>query len=272
MEDIVEAFANYIFGNSAAVQVSDINEKYSKWILNNIGMISAPYNAIKAVGVAILTLYFLIELADKTSHENFTVEHFIRMFIKYIIGYELIRNGLSIFKKIVQFSNSLTSEISLESADGAVNEKLIEAITDLADGIFTGIGCMAMLLLPAIITAGLGIFLSLIFISRVIEMSVRMMFAPIACADIFSEGTRGGGFRYIKKFVAIGIQPAIIVGVYLMASKISISLGGVKTIQGGGTDAFLQLLKVTSNQLLMNIVGVTLAFKAQGIANDILGI
>ena len=274
MKELMNALINMIFGTGASIQIKEINDKYTTILTNNQGVLSGPYNTMKTLGVSLLTLYFLIELAEKTSHDNFTIEHFVRMFIKFIIGYELISKGLSLFTKFISLTNAVTNDISTsinveETSNGY--EAFVAAVDKMCDGNFVmeflaPLPVILLLMVPALIMMLFSIILQVLFASRIVEMMVRVMFAPIACADIYSEGTRGGGFRYIKKFIALGLQSAVIIAVFIGVSKLSVGSLATKGL------SYPKLLGMASQQIVYQAVGVTVAMKAQNVANDIMGV
>lgn len=274
MKELMNALLNMLFGSGASIQIKEINDKYTAVLMNNKGILSGPYNTMKTLGVSLLTLYFLIELAEKTSHDNFTIEHFVRMFIKFIIGYELISKGLSLFTKFISLTNAITTDMStsinIEKTSNGF-DKFAAAVDKMCSGNFVmdflaPIPVILLLMVPTLIVLLFSVIIQVLFASRIVEMMVRVMFAPIACADIYSEGTRGGGFRYIKKFIALGLQSAIIIAVYIGVSKLSVGSLEVKNL------SYFKLLGMASQQIVYQAVGVTVAMKAQNIANDIMGV
>ena len=97
---------------------------------------------------------------------------------------------------------------------------------------------------------------------RLIEIGVRGAFAPVGMADLFSEGTKGSGYRYFKKFVALALQGAVIIGIMMAYSTIQFALA---KNEGGGLDDAM-------GQIVTSLTVVTLIMKSQTIANDLVGV
>ena len=67
---------------------------------------------ITTVGVSIMILYFLIDMADKASSKNINYEYFIKTFIKLALAYMLITNSMTIIQYMVSAGSALAKELS----------------------------------------------------------------------------------------------------------------------------------------------------------------
>ena len=93
---------------------------------------------------------------------------------------------------------------------------------------------------------------------RMIELGVRAVTAPISMADIFQDGTHSGGFRYLRKFLGVCLQAAVIMLV--------IQVSGI--IQG------LIIGKNTVTMFKAVVVGLStcmLVVRSQQFASDLVG-
>jgi hypothetical protein len=81
-------------------------------------------------------------------------------------------------------------------------------------------------------------------------------------SDLFMEGTKGSGFRYFKKFLAVALQGAVIIGIVFVFQNVNAAL-----IVNEG-----DILDVALGRVVISLTTVTLLLKSQTIANDIVGV
>jgi hypothetical protein len=89
--------------------------------------------------------------------------------------------------------------------------------------------------------------------------------------DIFSDGTRGNGFRYLKKFAAVALQGAIILAIVLTMSwlneKMILTASNIETITKLDDIPFSLMF----SSLTTSWVTVMLIQKSKDWAMDIIG-
>ena len=235
--------------------------------------------AILPVGYALLCLYFLIELMEKTTHDNFNLEHFIRMSIKLLVGKILMDNSLAFLNGMIAFGNILIGDFSKSVKDlppGAID---IEAIVaDGPSGKISSALRWIQLIVPYLITWFPTILVKVACYARSIEIIVRTMLAPIGMADIYSEGTRGPGFRYLRKFLAVNLQAIVILGILYAATILNTALlaSGLGVPPGETISTWKQVSSQIGSIIGRNaIIGFTLTSmitQSKPIANDICGV
>lgn len=249
------------------------------------GLTSAASNvtsSMQAVALAIAMLFFLIALLELSTSERLTLEFFIKFFSKLAISIFLIYMIPTIITTVVQFGGALATEYN--------NAKLVDATTekDLRDTIEKSVMDMynagSVAKWPLIITAllycgmlklvglALSVIAYIVCVSRLLEMTVRGCFLPIAVALISDDGWRGAGGRYIRKYIAICSQGAVLV----MVGKLTNYVMGIAATQifatttgGGGTIG--DILSNCAIFLAIAIASVSLMFKSIGIVNDAFG-
>ena len=87
---------------------------------------------------------------------------------------------------------------------------------------------LAKALIPYIICMVCSLVVTFVAIIRLVEMSVRTIFMPLAIGDLFANGMHSSGFRYIKKFIAVVMQFVAILLIsaicgWLMSSKMTLN-------------------------------------------------
>lgn len=108
---------------------------------------------------------------------------------------------------------------------------------------------------------------------------VRTIFAPVGIVQMFDEGQRSAGVRYLKKFFAEALTFAVILGILFAASKLQSALM-VNILSGKPFEGKLtvdNMDSVLGIKHCVPIIVIQLAatggiFKANQIANDIVGV
>jgi len=274
----IQSMIDSIFGNELYISIKDA-------VLFNVDgawtILSDIYDrAILPVGYSLLVLYFLIELMEKTTHENLNFEHFLRLFIKLIVGKILMDNAIDVLAGLLAIGNSLATAISekfgggfLDGSDNAnsqiVNITLLkESASDL--NLFESIGVWARLITPQLANMVVLAMAKVVCWSRSIEIVVRAMLAPIAMPDIFSEGTRGHGFRYLKRFLAVSLQGVIILAIVIAMNQLNIQVIN-ETNQAPITDVTQIPWNYFVTSIAMGFTTVTLIQRSKDWANDVVG-
>ena len=218
------------------------------------------YNICIGVGYALVVLYLLIDIMDKITQDSFNVEVFLKSFIKAIVAVLIIANGMVILENVIEFGNRLLLSISdgAGSSEDTVNT-VLEWRTKLLDaGFLTLLGYMVCLVFDYILLFISQMVIWVCCISRSLELGVRAIFTPIALADVFGEGLKGPGIRYIKKFLAVCLQASIMLTLLMLYQAIINA-----DISGLGTTA----IKIVAAFTLVGMM-----FKSITFANDVVGV
>lgn len=246
-----------------------------KWITgnNNSTLIHAGknmYQSMSTVGLALIFLYFLIEILDEVQADNFNVEHLIKKLITLAVAIIVVLNGAQIFDYISQLGDALISDaVDTAAVGSAVNprvkelgETLLGAETE--NGFVSAfkrnlyaLGLIAENIIPWLITIVALLIIYLISFSRFIEFLVRFAFAPIGMAPLVSGGAKSAGMRYIKKFASCVIQGAVCV----------LAIGSVSIIQSLANEVNSILAGI-----LLPLTLIGFVTKSQRIADDIVGV
>lgn len=199
-------------------------------------------SAVMPVALMLLCIYFLIALMDKFSSENFTWEQMIRQMCMFLLGFALIDKGFELldllFQLGVEFVNTVNGWIN-GGADGQIDKSLSDQIIkEFNDQKFAKIGFIddifkfCYLFFPYILSWILGMCVKIICYTRLIEIYIRAAFAPIAFSDFFHNGFQGGGWRFLKSFLAVCLQGAVILcigAIFGALMPVIFNLGGDTT-------------------------------------------
>ena len=99
---------------------------------------------------------------------------------------------------------------------------------------------IVLALIPWLISMIGEIILQIVLISRILEIGVMTVFAPIAISDVYREGTSSTGVQYMKKMLALGMQVAIIIIINVATQAI------ISEIMGSGAGQALTNALVTA--------------------------
>lgn len=187
------------------------------------GLIQGVFdNVILPVGYTLLCLYCLLELLDKSTRDLLTVEQFIRTFIKLLVGKLMMDNCMALLEGFSAFANALASGMSENASTTSIVD--VTPLMEKNLKFWKDIALWLKLIIPYIGILVAGIMARITIYSRAIEIIARNMMAPIGMADIFSEGIRGSGFRYLKKLLAVNLQGTIIIAILMAMNFFNNSL------------------------------------------------
>jgi len=219
-------------------------------------------NVIQPVAVMLLFIYFMLAVVDKMSSENFTWEQLWRQMAMLLAAKFLIEHGFEILELLFEVGMSVASKVELaisasllDDPDAMVtNENAKKLIEGFKDGlklsgimqVFESMILFIYLLIPWLFSWIMRLCVSIICYSRVIEIYARATFAPIALSDFFHSGMQGGGWRFLKNFLAVSLQGAMLLVIAAIFSAL-----------------FKQL--VVDEQNLFAFIGTYLAFFASAI-------
>ena len=186
----------------------------------------------------------------------------------------------------VQSTKMISPAFTDHTEYGTNYERLSDGIEkmDIATLLFTAI----KVILPYLCVLVEYMAVLFICISRTLEISIRLIFAPIATADIFTNGADSSGFRYMKKFLAYGLQLVVIIAIcYIFGAILQSGLFGMEsadsmtTILAKGNfstsacEEFIDKLVSSGGyaiKLVMQIVKIYVIVKAMQWCNEIVGV
>ncbi len=239
------------------------------------GVMESLYNALKTIGIALMTTYFLMELMDKVTREQFDVETLIRMLIKFIIAKTLIMdNGITILKAFLQIGNGMAATVSVAGAPAGVETFLHEIVKIIqTNNMVMDVVMGIVAVIPWLISKLVGLVIRAICYGRLIDIVVRGGFAPIGCCAIVQEGFSGHGIRYLKKYFGSILQGAVIMGILFVCSSVNAavlnamfdSTSATMTGIGGALAMIVEALVVGFTEIMCIV-------KSGQIANEVAGV
>lgn len=265
-----------------------------------------------SISVTLLTLFLFIEIANKATTEQLTLERLIMILVKFFAACIIIANIFDIIMFSFNISMAVyeTVEVSVKDSFKGENnfgdlkffpeqnknpekfpekydtvkkafeqEGYGESVLSIIGNMSAFITCLLFKMCTFVINCGSF----LIIIGNAISLIVRTVFAPIALTQLMEDGSKSAGIRYLKKFLADGLTLAAILAVLYATSRLQASLISVSipadwhnTISATSLDTILNL-GVLGGGIGIMLIALQLAsvgamFKASQIANDIVGI
>lgn len=230
------------------------------------------YDAMKVIGVMLVLIYFVIEIVEKAKAENVTGDIIARKFIALAIAVLFIMFGFDIFRYIMVFSERMIDAVrqNMQVGTGSVLAQLFakwvtnayknwfSATIDAFGGFITSFSfALTQIVCIAVILA--------IMFARLLEIFVRLSFAPVGVANMFDSGRSNFGVTYIKKFAAACLQGAIMMAILLAMGFIR---GSLSTGVTSASNAIMDFLGAA----LIPIGAAAAMAKSKTYAMDIIGV
>lgn len=228
---------------------------------------SNGYSAISLLGSILVFIYFLLEIGEVSVNDGFTYESFLRLGIKTIVGILIIKNGMeiiglgfttcsNIYEELT--ANNLTMGAEAVFTEGnCIYDRLASAWGLIAP--LVAIGEMIGLAIPYLLLLLLSMSITLTCWIRIMDLTIRVMFAPIGMADMLKSGHHTSGINYFKKLLASALQGAVLAAVV-------IAFMGVKNAM------FSQSLMGAFGTVVVGLALLTTLKKAGDIAREVVGI
>ena len=247
-----------------------------------LDLVKLVYDAVMSVALMLVFIYFLLALVEKLSSETFTWEHLVKQLALLLVSKFVLENGMVIIEYCFEIGLGLFNEVTavLETQDYFKNSELGHVNTTYEEfknilGVGEGGSFLKKLFAPVIVFAVLifpwlfsfigEILMKLVMYSRIIDIYLRAMAAPIAFADFYHGGLQSAGFRYLKNFLAVGLQGALIM---MIVSIYSILVATVVPTGFNGLGAFFKFFGLYAAFMAS---AVMLMFKSMSLAKEIVG-
>lgn len=234
-------FISIYFEESAKFSVSLVRDDLQSamsWIYSsnaNHQYFVDLYSIFASPAIALLLVYFSMDLFDKLSSENFTIDTLILDFAKIVAGVALINNGIYIMQGLYGISEWICDIIS-----STVGSQSVEFSTSATANDLNSIWDIIVLVLDSITAAGSVIsFLEMIIISlieqicisivayqRAVRLGMRIIISPLVMADVVGHGLNNNSMHYLKTIFALCMEGPIIC---LAVAFVPIAMYGVSS-------------------------------------------
>lgn len=203
-------------------------------------------------------------------------EQLFKLLIEIMIVGILILKLSDIIDKIAQMGTALIGQLQpTEDNVTGLSLKDLGLSKDTHDAKIGGLKwlrAVAILFLPWVASYLLTIMSYFVAFSILIELGIRRIFMPFAVADIYGEGLRSPGMRYIKKYFAAFVKIMVCLAVSYVAGALNkvLAEGVVKPTDGTGQTIF-QVIGYVFMTIALNMTAISVMMKGGEYANDIVG-
>lgn len=174
------------------------------------------HNALQAIGFALLVLFFVIGVVRTCGNFNEVKrpEQALKLFIRFILAKTVVTYGMDLMLAIFKIIQGVSSRII--SSAGFSNPGLTtlppEIITAIQNtGFLNSVGLWAVSLIGSLCITVLSFVMILTVYGRFFKMYLYTALAPIPLSSFAGETTSNVGKSFIKSYVAVCLEGAVIV-------------------------------------------------------------
>lgn len=225
------------------------------------------YDSLSKIGELLCVVYGLIELMEKVQLSQLDGEQIFKSFIKIFIGIIVIRSGFEIITAGMAFATGVFD--TLQGGSASPNSAVTKCpYVELSNSWFlNGIGKIAGSIMPWIVMQIATLLMQLIVWARLLDLMVRVVFAPIGMADIMYGGMNSNGMKYLKKMVSASIQGAVLLAILISYGTIISTVNGIHTLNVAGTSNSALMINI-----ILTFTLISTLYKAKEFADSMLGV
>jgi len=184
-------------------------------------------DGLKAIGYGLLVLFFALSICKSTI--NFRdlrrPEQGLRFFIRFVLAKTAVTYGIDLMTAIFNICTGIVSVIAekmgMAAADMALPEELETAVNEV--GFLASIPLWLVTILGCLVIIVLSFVMILTVYSRFFKLYMYTAFAPIPLSSFAGEATSFMGKAFIKSYMGVCMEGAVIVLACLIFSAFTSS-------------------------------------------------
>lgn len=211
---------------------------YLKEMVNSL-QFTAFTNTILTIGVVLMLFYFFTDLTEKAAMNQLSTLQLGKSFCAALGTIFIMFHSKNIFIFLMNMVESLNDSLTIGARGHMiVSNILTNDITQLLlsrcvaehFSVWAILGYTLTALLLMFVSLAVRIYILYFATTRVLQMFIYYMFAPIGLADIFENGpggtinTRSSGFKYLKTIIALMMQIMVITVICQVYPNITIAV------------------------------------------------
>lgn len=172
--------------------------------------------AVQAIGLALLVLFFVVGVVRTCG--SFTdvkkPEHALKLFIRFAIAKGVITYGLELMLALFDIVQGTISTIMTSAGFGTPNQTTLpaEMVTTIEScGFFESIPLWAVTLIGGLFITVLSFIMIMTVYGRFFKLYMYTALAPVPLSSFAGEGTSQMGKAFIKSYVGVCLEGAVIV-------------------------------------------------------------
>lgn len=174
------------------------------------------HGALQAIGLALLVIFFITGVIKTCGSfvEAKKPEHAVKLFIRFGLAHMIVTYGLDLMLAIFKIVQGVTGTIMetaglSNSTTTVLPSELITAIESC--GFFESIPLWAVTLIGGLLVTVLSFVMIMSVYGRFFKLYLYTAIAPIPLSTIAGEPTQNVGKSFVKSYVAVCLEGAIII-------------------------------------------------------------
>ena len=170
---------------------------------------------MQAIGLALLVLFFVVGVVRTCTNfsELKRPEQAVKLFLRFAIAKGIVTYGLDLMLAIFKIIQGIVTTIMAKSTFQASSMNLPQEIIDAVNScsFFESIPLWAVTLLGGLFITILSFILILTVYGRFFKLYMYTAIAPIPLSSFAGETTQNIGKSFLKSYIAVCLEGAIIV-------------------------------------------------------------
>lgn len=173
------------------------------------------HGALMAIGLALLVLFFVVGVIKTCGSfaELKKPEHAVKIFIRFAIAKGVVTYGLELMMALFDIAQGVIRTVMKASGLGAADNMALpkEIITAVEEcGFFESIPLWAVTLIGSLFITVLSFIIIMSVYARFFKIYMYTAIAPVPLASFAGEPTQQVGKSFIKSYIAVCLEGAII--------------------------------------------------------------
>lgn len=194
--------------------VTTTPETFKAGVIWNV--IKSIYNSMQGIGLGLLVLFFLVGMIKTCGSfdEVKRPEQVFKLFIRFVLAKIVVTYGMTLMLDVFKITQGITSKIISTanitfSSKSTLPNSIISAIESC--GFFESIPLWAVTLIGGLVVTVLSFIMIMTVYGRFFKLYLYTALAPIPLSSFAGEPTSNIGKSFLKSYIAVCLEGAIIV-------------------------------------------------------------
>lgn len=213
------------------------------------------HSTLQGIGLALLVLFFVVGIIKTcTSWQDIKrPEQVFKLFLRFAIARGLVVYGMEImtscFEIVQGIVQRITNIASFGGGEATVPQEIVTAIENV--GFFEGIPLWAITLIGSLFITILSFIMILTVYGRFFKLYMYTAISPIPLAAAAGEGTQSTAFTFIKSYIGVCLEGAIIVLACVIFTAFSSSPPAIDPTSSATTMLWTYIGEILFNMLVL---------------------
>ena len=237
------------------------------------GVIQNIHDALQAVGLALLVLFFVVGVMRTCGSlaETKRPETALKLFIRFALAKGVVTYGLELMMALFRIVQGVISTIMNSAGFGSAQQtvlpsEILNAVEDC--GFFESIPLWAVTLIGGLFITVLSFVMIMTVYGRFFKLYLYAAIAPIPLSTFAGEPTQNVGRSFLKSYAAVCLEGAIIVLACIIFSYFAATPPTINTGAAAVTMVWSYI-----GELVFNMLGLVGAVKmADRVVREMMGL